>query len=77
MVIHQLSLFAPNYQANPSPQLIPIETCDTRRAAQLLQVHRTTLDRTRRHGNPHYHKANWIAQLQPDRKTWRIYYKTA
>lgn len=77
MTIHQLSLFDPHYQANPSPTLVPIETCDTSRAAQLIQVHRSTLDRTRRHGIPCYQKANWIAQLQNDRKTWRVYYKAA
>ncbi|KKI99493.1 hypothetical protein PROH_12930 [Prochlorothrix hollandica PCC 9006 = CALU 1027] len=77
MIIHQLSLFDPDYQANPSPALIPIETCDTRRAAELLQVHRTTLDRTRRHGIPHYHKSPWIAQLQDDRKTWCVCYQVA
>ncbi|WP_353259491.1 hypothetical protein [Prochlorothrix hollandica] len=57
--------------------MIPIETCDTRRAAELLQVHRTTLDRTRRHGIPHYHKSPWIAQLQDDRKTWCVCYQVA
>ncbi|MFZ9736922.1 MAG: hypothetical protein ACO3EZ_02820 [Prochlorotrichaceae cyanobacterium] len=77
MIIHQLSLFdQPISAPTPRATLIPIETCDTRRAAQLLQVHRTTLDRIRRQGLSCYQKAPWIAHLQSDRQ-WKVCYQVA
>jgi hypothetical protein len=77
MIIHQLSLFdQPIPAPTPKATLIPIETCDTRRAAQLLQVHRTTLDRIRRQGQSSYQKSRWIAQLQNDRQ-WQVCFQIA
>jgi len=77
---YQLSLFPNepptpvefiNKKRQPKPQIMIIENCcTTQRAADLLEVHKTTLDPARKASQP-YQKGGWVAESIGD-NAWKV-----